>query len=697
MLRLLKKGGMGALYLANQTIVGQERQVVVKEMLHYYDQGDVRSEERARRRFETEAATLAKLSIAGVPQVFDYFIEGGCNYIVMQYIEGQDLEDRLTRLDENDRLVRGTAYPAEQVRSWGIRLCKILEALAAKSVAHLDIKPANLILDGAGDIWLVDFGSAWSKYYLPAAGQTPVTAKPSIYGTPGYAPPEQVKGRPEQRSDVYALAATMYHLLTDQAPGEPPDPFPRLSRLPNDIAQALKQALVQDVRQRITAAQFGQRLERQVSRGPAFYWKDGSASHTMQDLASSANSRWDEALEYFKGDNWKKWLQDRHRNDLAARLQAIKAGQPDNQLALDEFLRLLEPSLPAAKLYLPAPTLDVGILPWQTKLQRDVKIENQGSGCFKIHFLHLPPGVSVQPGEIVVHDAQTVKISLDGSEFTPSRQRQAVHLEVNAGTAGQARLSIRMVIPEPGPRLSATGLAFDDLYPGQVATSYLEVTNQGGSLFRGDVSSSAAWVNVQPAHFDCEPGKSQPLEVQVNMAGMSLGEHVALLELYCWAGKWKQSEQVQIRARISPLAVFWKYLAPPLLWMVLLAGYGCVAGMILGRLFSFMGESITGLGAVALGALLGCVIYILPWTYIGAIGAIEGFAGVEGARRGAALGGVIGCVAGLLAGLLLNWLDYGFSPSGFGAAVGIMVGASLGLLLYGLSGGTGAASSDTSN
>jgi serine/threonine protein kinase len=682
MLRLLKKGGMGALYLASQTIVGQERQVVVKEMLHYYDRNDPHSAERAKRRFETEAATLANLSIAGVPQVFDYFSEGGCNYIVMQYIEGRDLEDKLTHLDENDRLVRGSPHPVEQVRRWGIRLCKILEALAAKSVVHLDIKPANLILDSAEDIWLVDFGSAWSKYYLPAAGQQPVATKPSIYGTQGYAPLEQVKGKPEQRSDVYALAATLYHLMTDQAPGDPPDPFPQLDRLPGDIAQALKQALAQNVRQRITAAQFGQRLERQVSSGLAFYWADGSASLTLEDLAAAANDRWEEALGYFKGDNWKKWLQDRHRNDLAARLKAVKTGQTDEQLALDEFLHILDPFLPAAKLHLPTNALDIGIVPWQTKIEREVKIENKGSGCLQVSFANLPAGVAIQPPTVVVHDVQAIKINLDSGAFTPSKKRQPVRLEANAGTAGQGRITIRLVIPEPVLKLSHTELVLNDLYPGQVATSLFDVSNQGGSLFNGEVNSSAPWVQIDPTHFRCEPGKNQQLKVLVNMAGMSLGEHVALMDVKSQAGNWKKSEQVQMRAQVSPLAAFLKYGAPPLLWMALLAGYGLVAGAIVGGLFRFLGEAVKGWVAILLGAFLGCFIYIVPWTYIGVRGGIEGLNGAEGAKWGAILGGVIGGLAGLLAGLLLNWLDYDLSYRSFGGVVGTLVGASLGLVLY---------------
>jgi serine/threonine protein kinase len=79
-------------YLARETLANAQRQVVIKEMLDYYDPADPHSAARAHKRFETEAGTLVTLSYAGIPQIFDYFSEGGRNYIVMQFIQGQNLE-----------------------------------------------------------------------------------------------------------------------------------------------------------------------------------------------------------------------------------------------------------------------------------------------------------------------------------------------------------------------------------------------------------------------------------------------------------------------------------------------------------------------------------------------------------------------------------------------------------------------------
>ena len=87
----LSKGGMGALYLAAQTLAGTERPCVIKGMLDYVDPNDSEAVRKARQRFQEEAATLVELNHAGIPQIYDYFSESGRNYIAMQFIEGESL------------------------------------------------------------------------------------------------------------------------------------------------------------------------------------------------------------------------------------------------------------------------------------------------------------------------------------------------------------------------------------------------------------------------------------------------------------------------------------------------------------------------------------------------------------------------------------------------------------------------------
>lgn len=264
----LGEGGMGAIYLAQQIIAGRKRPVVVKEMLDYFDPADVHAAQSAQTRFQEEAATLVMLNHPGIPQIYDYFTELGRNYIVMQFIEGENLLARLTHTDKHGKLVKGKPYLTKEVVHWGIQACRILEYLSQQKppVIHHDIKPANLIVDQAtGEIRLVDFGTAKARLIAQIGGNAGVQ-KSSIYGTLGYAPPEQVQGQSESRSDVFALAATLYHCLTDDDPGDHPFHFPELDHRTTPFAAVLKKGLSPVFAQRPTATQFRADLETVLKR-----------------------------------------------------------------------------------------------------------------------------------------------------------------------------------------------------------------------------------------------------------------------------------------------------------------------------------------------------------------------------------------------------------------------------------------------
>ena len=263
--RPLSKGGMGATHLAIQPLAGVERQCVIKEMLDYFDANDLIEVTKAKQRFQDEAATLTVLAHPGIPKIYDYFSEGDHNYIVMEYVEGLDLRDGLTHLDDQRRVVSGRPYPTEQVVRWGVQTCKVLEYLAQikpNPVVHHDIKPANLVLDkNAGEVRLVDFGTAKARLVAQAGGRVGLQ-KTSLYGTAGYAPPEQYQGQSSPKSDVYALAATLYHLLTDDDPGDHPLSFPGMAQADPSLSRVLNQALEADASRRSSAAQFRQDLEK---------------------------------------------------------------------------------------------------------------------------------------------------------------------------------------------------------------------------------------------------------------------------------------------------------------------------------------------------------------------------------------------------------------------------------------------------
>lgn len=445
----LGKGGMGAVYLASETIARRQRQVVVKEMLEYYDPDDPQGAVKARQRFEAEAATLVSLNFAGIPQIFDFFSDGGRNYIVMQFIEGQNLEMGLTRPDEQGNVMPGGPYPVEQVRAWGVQICKVLENLASQNVVHMDIKPANLIRDRSGDVWLVDFGTAKAQWVIQPGGRVGMQ-KSSVYGTAGYAPPEQYAGKAEPRSDVYGLAATLYHLLTDDDPRIHPFNFPRLGGLPPDLATALERTLVQNVSQRITAAEFRQLLDvRPVVGGPAFRWKDGTVSQKPEELTDASNHHWDEARGYFLSGAWESWFETLHRNDLLSTMAQVKSKYQGQNLALDAFLRTLDPSFPAPSLHLSHTRLDTGPMQWGQRRTFSLEVQNRGGGWLQGRFEDLPDWIQITPERFALHDRQKVKVMVNTRKLAPHEKPHKAQWLVNAGLAGREQISAQVAVHKP--------------------------------------------------------------------------------------------------------------------------------------------------------------------------------------------------------------------------------------------------------
>lgn len=683
----LGKGGMGAIYLAGETIASRQRQVVVKEMLEYYDPADPQGPAKAQKRFETEAATLVSLSSPGIPQIFDYFSDSGRNYIVMQFIQGRNLESGLTHLDDNDKPVSGKPYSPEQVRQWGIQVCKVLEYLAGQNVIHMDIKPANLIVDQSDNVWLVDFGTAKAQWVALPGGQVGLK-KSSVYGTLGYAPPEQSAGRPEHRSDVFALAATLYHLLTDDDPGAKPYAFSQMSRIPPDIASALRPALEGDVNRRIPAARLRRLLDRHPANGPVFHWQDGTAARDPQELAHAADQRWEEARAYFISEAWEKWLKDLHRNDLAAQLKAMKGQAQNIDLQLDAFLRLVDPNYPHPRLKVASPRLVLGTIPWREKHSFDLEIHNAGSGCLKGSFLHLPRHLQVCPAEFCTHDRQVVQIILDTAHLAPRSHPHTLPFLLDAGTGGRQPLILEVSIPEPQLVIDPLQVNLGPAYHGQVLKASLMVSNAGASLFAGSIRSPVSWLTVEPSHFRCLPGKSKQIDVSANTSELGHGEYNLQLEGRAQATGWEQVQPLSVRLLVSWHRTFWKYYAPALAWFTTWIVGTAGAGWLLGILANQI-QPLT-VTEVSSGAIVGMLAGLTLCGFVSAIFAGFGIFGNQRGRepavRGAMLGALLGAITGGVSGLLVAWLGLNLSAGidiiPFSTLVGALVGFCLGIIFW---------------
>lgn len=296
--RPLSQGGMGALFLATDR-EAFDRTVVIKVLLDDALAGAPQDVQAASARFEREARTLASLTYPTIPQIFSYFADGARNYIVMAYVEGRDLSQGLTRADPaTQQPIAGHACPLADVLRWGVALCRTLEYLASRTppVIHQDIKPANLILNPhSGELFLVDFGAARARAAAAPGGG----ARTAVFGTPGYAAPEQYQGQSDPKSDIYALAATLYHLVTDDDPSAHPFAFPRLGYL-GYLGPILRAALQPDPARRPTASALREQIEALLvpESSRVLYTPDGLAVADEAELAAWCEQHWAQAAEW---------------------------------------------------------------------------------------------------------------------------------------------------------------------------------------------------------------------------------------------------------------------------------------------------------------------------------------------------------------------------------------------------------------
>src|SRR6266853_320260 len=201
----LGAGGMGEVYKARDTRL--DRTVAVKILPSHLSENP-----EAKQRFDREARTISSLNHPNICTLHDVGAQDGVDYLVMEYLEGETLADRL----------RKGLLPVDQILKDGIEICEGLEKAHRSGVVHRDLKPGNIMLTKTG-AKLMDFGLAKetmspsldASALTAAAGGQPLTEKGTIVGTFQYMAPEQLQGHPaDARSDIFALGAVLYEMIT---------------------------------------------------------------------------------------------------------------------------------------------------------------------------------------------------------------------------------------------------------------------------------------------------------------------------------------------------------------------------------------------------------------------------------------------------------------------------------------------------
>ena len=250
--QVLGQGGFAITYLALDTQL--KRTVAIKELC---PQGCIRDAHnqvapitlppdqfaQIRQRFVEEAQLVAQLNHPGIVRIYDVFQQNNTGYMVMEYLHGETLGAKLKRA--------GGVLPVDEAVDYILQVCDALEVVHRAGYIHRDIKPDNIIHCADGRLVLIDFGAA--RHFV--ANQT---ATYTVMLTPSYAAPEQYSsaGRLDPRTDIYGLAATLYHLIT----GVPPLPaldrtsgfdLPAPHLVEPEVGEALSDAILQGLAMRM--------------------------------------------------------------------------------------------------------------------------------------------------------------------------------------------------------------------------------------------------------------------------------------------------------------------------------------------------------------------------------------------------------------------------------------------------------------
>lgn len=232
-LRRVGEGGMGAVYEAEDTRL-VNKQVAVKEMSDAALTDPVERAE-ALASFKREAEFLASLDHPNLPKVTDSFADGGKQYLVMEFVDGQTLEEVVA--------AAGRPLPEKTVLQLGVDLCQVLMYLHGRQppIIFRDLKPANIMIDRSGMVKLIDFGIA--RHFTPGKSRDTTSL-----GTKGYAAPEQYgKGQTDARSDIYGLGATLHFLLTCRDPADDPLNFRPVRELNAAVSRTMNDAIMRAV------------------------------------------------------------------------------------------------------------------------------------------------------------------------------------------------------------------------------------------------------------------------------------------------------------------------------------------------------------------------------------------------------------------------------------------------------------------
>lgn len=532
--KVLGSGGAGIVYLARHVELNYLVAIKVSTALDTTSLANLRE----------EAQILLPLRHDHLPRVTDLFVEGRLPCLVMEYIDGSDLDH-----------MGGKVAEADAIR-WITEVARALTYLheQPQPIIHRDVKPANIRLRQNGQAVLVDFGIA-----KIGGAETRTRAMAQGYGTPPFAPPEQYGGTTGPYTDVYALGATLYTLINGEPP---PESVTRsasaeqltLSAASPAVAQIIATAMAIPIGQRYPSARemhaqlqalesgkLGTQVLETYLHCPACGARQSVPNATfcqqcgvrivlrfpqtgrllthVQELAAACDAEWDAAVEHLSSGRLTQWLEARSEREFIARAAEAQAQSPgDSALALE---RLLRPGAPA-DLAADRAELDLGAFAPEQPGSATLALRRGAgyiAGSIEVvgDWLAVTPAAfRARPGEQIPQIVARVKPAW----LTPGDTEQQLSARVRVVTnRGTIEIPAHAVVRNP-PR--------PDVQPQQISLGRADarqrldgravIRNAGGGVITGQVSSRQAWVMVesQQARFSLRRGEQHTVGFSVD-------------------------------------------------------------------------------------------------------------------------------------------------------------------------------------
>jgi len=541
-IKLIGKGGYGATYEAKYRELLKQT-FAIKETPRVYCDNE-------------EDEFLLNLSHPGVPKLFDRFNQGDLHYMIMEFIEGESLQ-QLASNHPNVGYEQLILKIVEQV-------CDVLGYIHSEGVIHRDLKPENILVRRNGSVAIVDFGIA--KRFVPGV-QTRHLARAASHF---YAPPEQYetgKGNTDARSDVYSLGAILFFLLTSR------DPIDAINRkasgavhpLPSEInpniSPKLEQVVVRAMSMRPedrfeNMIEFKKALQAagaistrvcpncgRLYRGTKnlchecgsptnplgkaenapFVFRSGEKAANLQEFIQVCYQHWDDALWHLYQGDFEPWLISIQEGALAERAANIKRLIDNQNLGLNQFL-MSSPYGRPPKLELSHNKIDfIGIKPGIQK-RIVITLYNAGQGYLQGEIQMNSPFLSADNYTFSCFSGESKHITLTllAGNFTPYRSfKTNVVLETNVGSK-----TIPVTIAAEPPAVQwkiAPSKLHSEIVENQseVKGFTVEVVTSHGKL-EGSVTTSQSWLHLQPVSFK---GRSQIIRVEIDAHRLQPGTY----------------------------------------------------------------------------------------------------------------------------------------------------------------------------